>query len=77
VYFVSDRFGALNVWGRPIDPLTGRTLGASFQVTNLDAPDHLIPERLTGLGMAVTEDRLLLPVTHATGAVWVLDNFEP
>jgi Tol biopolymer transport system component/DNA-binding winged helix-turn-helix (wHTH) protein len=76
VYFVSDRFGALNVWGRHVDSNTGRVLGPSFQVTKFETPERLVPERLGGLGVAVTRDQLLLPLTNASGAVWVLDNFD-
>jgi len=74
VYFMSDRLGTLNVWGQRIDRDTGRPVAASFQVTKLDTPDRVIPDRLKGLQMAVTRERLMLPVSNVSGAVWVLDN---
>jgi Tol biopolymer transport system component/DNA-binding winged helix-turn-helix (wHTH) protein len=74
VFFASDRFGAVNIWGRQFDRRTGRPTGTSFQVTNLQAPERLIPDRLADLGITVSKDRLLLPITTLAGAVWVLDD---
>jgi hypothetical protein len=76
VYFLSDRFGVLSVWGRQVDRDTGHPVGASFQVMELEAPDRIIPDRMIGLQTAFTRDRLALPLTDVSGAVWVLDDFD-
>jgi hypothetical protein len=76
VYFLSDRSGGLNVWARRINGETGQPSGASFQVTDFQTPDRTIPERMGSLQIAVTNDRLILPVTNVSGAVWVLDNVD-
>jgi Tol biopolymer transport system component len=76
VYFLSDRSGGLNVWGRRLDRRTGQPLGPSFDVTEFQTPDRVIPEQMGPLQMAVTKERLILPVTNVSGSVWVLESVD-
>ena len=74
VYFLSNRSGFFNVWGRRFDPERGVALGEPFAVTELNDPAQMIPPRTVQLGMAVSHDRLIVPVADASGNIWVLDG---
>ena len=74
VYFLSSRSGFLNVWARRFDGRRGMPVGEPFAVTQLNDPAHMIPPRTVQLGMAVSRDRLIVPVAAASGNVWVLDG---
>jgi Tol biopolymer transport system component len=74
IYFVSNRNGSLNVWGRRVDPATGRPNGAAFQVTRFESSEQMLSTSIAQLGMAVARDRLVIPITSLSGNVWILDN---
>ena len=74
VYFLSNRSGFFNVWARRFDPERGVALGEPFAVTELNDPAQMIPPRTVQLGMAVSHDRLIVPVADASGNIWVLDG---
>jgi Tol biopolymer transport system component/DNA-binding winged helix-turn-helix (wHTH) protein len=76
LYFVSDRSGFLNVWGRRFDPATGQPEGPVFQVTRFDGLRQAFPGDLRSVDMAVTTDRLFVPVTEISGQVWVLEHLD-
>jgi Tol biopolymer transport system component/DNA-binding winged helix-turn-helix (wHTH) protein len=73
IYFVSSRTTSLNVWGRRFDPETGRPVGEPFQVTRFDTPEQMLSPSIAQLGMAVSRDRLVVPITNVSGNVWLLD----
>ena len=60
--------------GAAIRPGTGLALGEPFAVTELNDPAQMIPPRTVQLGMAVSHDRLIVPVAAASGNIWVLDG---
>jgi len=76
IYFVSDRSGFLNVWGIRFDPLKGKPVGESFQVTAFESPSRMVFPRVAPLEMAITGGRLLINITEATGSVWILENVD-
>jgi Tol biopolymer transport system component/DNA-binding winged helix-turn-helix (wHTH) protein len=76
VYFLSSRTGFLNVWGRRFDPERGIAVGKPFAVTRLDDPAQMIPPRTVQLGMAISRDRLIVPIAAASGNIWVLDGVD-
>lgn len=74
VYFLSSRSGFFNVWARRFDPEHGAALGGPFAVTHLNDPAQMIPPRTVQLGMAISQDRLIIPIAAASGNIWVLDG---
>jgi Tol biopolymer transport system component/DNA-binding winged helix-turn-helix (wHTH) protein len=74
LYFVSDQGGFLNVWARRFDPAGGRPIGPAFQVTRFDGLRRAFAPDLNVVDMAVTADRLFVPVTEVSSQIWVLDD---
>jgi len=74
VYFVSNRTGFINVWGRRFDPARGTPVGEPFQVTRFQSSAQQMVSQ--SLGMAVTRDRLVLSVASLSGELWILDNVD-
>jgi Tol biopolymer transport system component/DNA-binding winged helix-turn-helix (wHTH) protein len=76
LYFLSNRTGFWNVWGRRFDPEAGAPVGGVFQVSRFDSSMQMVGPNTSGLQMAITRDRLVLPVTQTSGGVWVLENVD-
>jgi dipeptidyl aminopeptidase/acylaminoacyl peptidase len=76
LYFISNRSGFLNVWGRRFDPASGQPSGDPFRVTNFENPSERVYSPVSTMELALTSDQMILPVVEATGAVWVLDNVD-
>jgi hypothetical protein len=76
IYWVSNRSGRLNVWGRQFDPIHGAPVGPAFPVTSLESPQQGLPASFRGLEVAITTDRLIVPITEANGGVWMLDSID-
>jgi Tol biopolymer transport system component len=74
VYFVSNRDGFFNVWGRHFDAETGRPVGDVFRVTSLASPRQMIAPDLERAEIAVSARRLYVPVTETSGQVVILEN---
>jgi Tol biopolymer transport system component len=74
VYFVSNRSGFLNVWGRRFDPATGKPSGDPFRVTNLENPSERVSSPVTTMELAIAPNQMVLPIVEASGSVWVLEN---
>lgn len=77
LYFVSNRSGLLNVWGRRIDPATGRPSGVPFRVTTLDSASLALLPDTVALEISVTPEKLFAPLTEISGQLWVLDQITP
>jgi eukaryotic-like serine/threonine-protein kinase len=72
IYFVSNRgTGFDNVWGIHFDPEQGKPVGEPFRVTSFDSPGRIIKG-----GIALSGDRLAVPIEEATGSIWVLDDVD-
>ena len=74
IYFLSNRSGFVNVWGRRFDPATGKPAGDAFQVTSIDAPGTRVLSPTFSTELAIAPDRLILPIVESSGSVWVLEN---
>ena len=74
VYFVSTRGGFLNVWARRFDPIERRAIGDSFPVTHFDSPARMIPPRMVQLGVAMSRERVILPIRESSGNIWILEG---
>lgn len=74
LYWVSDRTGRFNVWGRRFDSVAGKPVGVAFPVTSLDNPQQGLPTSIRGLEIALTTDRLIAPIVEAAGGVWIIDH---
>ena len=76
LYFVSNRSGFLNVWGRRFDPETGKPSGDPFRVTTLENPSERVSSPVTTMELAIAPNQLILPIVEASGSVWVLENID-
>jgi Tol biopolymer transport system component/DNA-binding winged helix-turn-helix (wHTH) protein len=76
IYFLSERSGFFNVWGVYFDPGKGRPVGEPVPVTALVNPNLMVPKSIEQVGLALTQDRLVVTVTQASGSIWVLDNVD-
>ena len=74
IYFVSNRSGSFNVWGRRFDPVSGKATGEAFRVTTFDSPRRALAAR--GMEIAVLRTRLVVPVTEATSGILMLDRID-
>ena len=74
IYFVSNRGGASNVWGRRIDAGTGAPVGKAFRVTSFCSDQEMLSSNIKDMEIAVTPDRLIVPITHSSGQLWMLEN---
>ena len=76
LYFLSNRNGFWNLWGRRFDPDEGRPVGEPFQVSRFDSSLQMVRDNVSDVQVAITNRRLILPVTQISGAVWLLDNVD-
>jgi Tol biopolymer transport system component/DNA-binding winged helix-turn-helix (wHTH) protein len=76
LYFLSNRNGFWNLWGRRFDPDAQKAAGAAFQVSRFDSSLQMVPSNVSDLQIAITRRRLILPVTQTSGAVWVMENVD-
>ena len=76
VYFVSNRTGVANVWGRRIDDATGTAIGDPFPVTAFRSAQFLLTPRTVQMDIAITATRLLLPMTESRSDIWMLDQVD-
>lgn len=77
VYFISNRGGLLNVWGRRFDEKAGAGVGGVFQVTDFESPRHQLPSRLQSIDLAVVKGQLFVPITETTGQIWMIKEMAP
>ncbi len=75
-YFISNRSGFFNVWGRRFDPQAGQPVGVVFRVTNFESPGQMIPPTVVQIELALAADRLVAPIMEVAGSVWILENVD-
>jgi Tol biopolymer transport system component len=73
IYFISNRTGIVNVWGRWFDPATARPTGDAFPVTSFTSARFALTTRTVQMDIAVTSAHLLLPMSESRSDVWMLD----
>ena len=76
LYFVSNRTGFFHVWGIKFDPAKGQPLGEPFRVTAFEGPGQMILFDVRSMEMALSADRLILPIMDVSGGIWILENTE-
>ena len=73
LYFISNRTGIANVWGRWFDPARGTTIGEPFPVTSFQSARFALTAQTVQMDIAVTTNHLLLPMSESRSDVWMLD----
>ena len=76
LYFVSNRTGVANVWGRRFDDATGTPIGDPFPVTSFRSAQFLLTPRTVQMDIAITATQLLLPMTESRSEIWMLDQVD-
>ena len=76
IYYASFRNGHFNIWAQPFDPDRGRPVGDAFPVTRFEALEHTIFADASRMHIAISRDRLILPMTDVSATVWVLENID-
>jgi Tol biopolymer transport system component/DNA-binding winged helix-turn-helix (wHTH) protein len=76
LYFVSNRTGVANVWGRRFDDSTGTPIGDPFPVTSFRSAQFLLTPRTVQMDIAITATQLLLPMTESRSEIWMLDQVD-
>jgi Tol biopolymer transport system component/DNA-binding winged helix-turn-helix (wHTH) protein len=76
LYFVSNRSGYLNVWGRRFNPATGEPEGSVFRVTSFETPNRMLAPSISGMEIGISADRLVVPLTEASGHIWMLNSVD-
>ena len=76
LYYVSDRDGVKNVWGRRFDNTSGSPAGDAFPVTSFRSPQFLISPHSVQMDIAITSTHLLIPMSESRGDIWMLDQVD-
>jgi Tol biopolymer transport system component/DNA-binding winged helix-turn-helix (wHTH) protein len=76
LYFLSNRSGVTNVWGRRFDTSTGAPVGEPFPVTSFRSAQFQLTPQTVQMDIAVTATHLLLPMSETRSEVWMLDHVD-
>ncbi|MDP9223496.1 MAG: hypothetical protein M3P18_06500, partial [Actinomycetota bacterium] len=76
LYFVSNRTGVANVWGRRFDTSTGTPVGEAFPVTSFRSGQFQLTSRTVQMDIGITATHLLLPMSESRSEVWMLDHVD-
>jgi hypothetical protein len=76
LYFVSNRGGRSDVWGRRFDPALGQPTGELFRVTSFDQSPRTLISDVGQLSMVISAKKIFLPMHEASGHLWVLDQVD-
>ena len=76
LYFVSNRTGVANVWGRRFDDSTGTPIGEPFPVTSFRSAQFQLTPRTVQMDIAITATHLLLPMSESRSEIWMLDHVD-
>ena len=76
IYFVSNRTGFFNVWKVRFDPASGKPLDQPTRVTDFESTTQMIIPNIIQLEMALTSNRIILPMMETFGSIWVLENVD-
>ncbi len=74
LYFISNRDGRFDVWGRRFDPDTGDLDGRPFRVTAFEGARQALSPYLVDLEMFITPRRIFLPMAETSSRIWMLDQ---
>lgn len=76
LYYVSDRDGVKNLWGRRFDNTSGTPVGEPFPVTSFRSPQFVISPQSVQMDIAITATHLMLPMSESRGDIWMLDHVD-
>ena len=76
LYFVSNRTGVANVWGRRFDTSTGTPIGEPFPVTSFRSAQFQLTPRTVQMDIAFTAEHMLLPMSESRSEIWMLDQVD-
>jgi len=76
LFFVSNRSGVANVWGRRFDTTTGKPVGEPFPVTSFRSAQFQLTPRTVQMDIAITTTDLLLPMSESRSDIWMLDHVD-
>ncbi len=76
LYFVSNRTGVANVWGRRFDTVTGTPMGDPFPVTSFRSGLFQLTSRTVQMDIGITAEHLLLPISESRSEIWMLDQVD-
>lgn len=76
VYFVSNRSGIANIWGRRLDTSTGTPIGEPFPVTSFRSAQFQLTPRTVQMDIAITATHLLLPMSESRSDIWMLGQVD-
>jgi len=76
IYFVSNRTGFFTVWRVRFDPASGKPLDQPTRVTDFESTTQMIIPNIIQLEMALTSNRIILPMMETFGSIWVLENVD-
>jgi Tol biopolymer transport system component/DNA-binding winged helix-turn-helix (wHTH) protein len=76
LYFVSNRTGVRNVWGRRFDAATGLPVGEAFPVTSFRTAEFVPADQAVQMDIAITPTQLLLPMSESRSDLWLLDQVD-
>jgi dipeptidyl aminopeptidase/acylaminoacyl peptidase len=74
IYFISNREGRSNVWGRRFDPATGQPQGEPFRVTAFEETRRTLAPDIGQMDMVITPRQIFLPLHEASGGIWILET---
>jgi Tol biopolymer transport system component len=76
LYFVSNRTGVANVWGRRFNETTGTPIGEPFPVTSFRSAQFVLTPRTVQMDIGITATHLLLPMSESRSEIWMLDQID-
>jgi Tol biopolymer transport system component/DNA-binding winged helix-turn-helix (wHTH) protein len=77
LYFVSDRNGLRNVWGRRVEAEPGTPLGEPFLVTSFHSRGTTIATNRVRMQFALSTRTLFLPLEKSAGELWLVEGLHP
>lgn len=76
IYFVSNRTGFFNLWKVRFDQASGKPLDQPTRVTDFESTTHMLIPNIVQLEMALTSNRIIVPMMETSGSIWVLENID-
>ena len=78
VYFIARHasYSGYNVWGVHFDSTRGIPVREPFRVTSFDSPTYMLDPRPSVAELAVSRERLVLPMMTRASSIWMLDNVD-
>ena len=64
------------MWGIRFDPNAGKAAGQPFELSNFNSSQLTILRWMSGAGLSLVQDKLVLTMSEESGNIWVLDNVD-